>query len=90
MEPVRKKAKQIGVPCILYNVDDFHVSKKGDELVKRYGDWSEDYLVPQVFLEYENGDVKHIFTGNSEDIELTRNGLTNVLNSHLFRKNSDD
>ncbi len=85
VEPVRKKAEQIGVPCILYHVDDPNASKKADKLVKKYGDWSEDYLIPQVFLEYEKGEVKHVFTGYSEDIELTRNGLNNLLRSHLFK-----
>jgi len=84
VEPVRQKAEQIGVSCFLYHVDDPSASRKADELVKRYGDWCEDYLIPQIFLEYENGEVKHVFTGYSEDIELTRNGLNNLL-SHLFK-----
>jgi hypothetical protein len=53
--------------------------------VKKYGDWSEDHLTPQIFLEYENREVKHVFTGYSEDIELTRNGLNNLLRSPLFK-----
>jgi thiol-disulfide isomerase/thioredoxin len=84
VEPVKKKAEQIGVPCILYHVDDPNAIMKADELVKKYGDWSEDYLIPQIFLEYENG-IKHVFTGYSEDVELTRNGLNNLLKSHLFK-----
>jgi hypothetical protein len=55
--------------------------------VKRYGDWSEDYLIPQVFLEYENGEIRHVFTGYSEDIQLTKTGLDNLLKSDLFRVN---
>jgi hypothetical protein len=74
-----------GVPCVLCHVDDPDGSKKADELVRKYGDWSEDYLIPQVFLEYENGEVKHVFTGYSEDVELTRKGLNNLLNSNLFK-----
>lgn len=84
VDPVKKKAEQIDVRCILYHVDDPNASQKADELVKRYGDWSEDYLIPQVFLEYEDGEVKHVFTGYSEDIELTRSGLMHLLKSHLL------
>lgn len=84
LELVKKKAEQIGVHCIAYHVDDLKASKKADELVKKYGDWSEDYLIPQIFLEYENGEVKHVFTGYSEGIEFTRRGLDNLLESHLL------
>lgn len=85
VEPVKKKAEQIGVNCILYNIDDLNASEKADQLVKKYGDWSEDYLIPQIFLEYDNGEVKHVFTGYSESIELTRNALNNLLRSHLLK-----
>jgi thiol-disulfide isomerase/thioredoxin len=84
VEPVKKKAEQIGARCILYNIDHPEASEKADELVRKYGDWSEDYLIPQVFLEYEDGEVKHVFTGYSEDIELTRSCLHHLLESHLL------
>ena len=83
VDPVKKKAEQIDVHCILYDIDDPNASEKADELVKKYGDWSEDYLIPQIFIEYENGEVKHVFTGYSEDLELTRSGLNNLLNHML-------
>jgi len=84
VEPVKKKTERVSVHCILYDIDDPIASKKADELVKKYGDWSEDYLIPQVFVEYENGEIKHVFTGYSEDIELTRSGLLRLLQSHLL------
>ncbi len=84
VEPLKKRAEKLRVPCLLYHVDDPDASKKADELVKKYGDWSEDYLIPQVFLEYETGAIRHVFTGYSEDIELTRTGIRNLLNSHLL------
>jgi glutaredoxin len=84
VEPLKKKAEEIGVRYILYNIDDPDALNRADDLVKRYGDWSEDYLVPQVFIEYDNGDFKHVFTGYSEDIELTRTGLSNLLKSRLL------
>jgi len=85
VEPLKERAEELRVACVLYHVDDPDASNKADELVKKYGDWSEDYLIPQVFLEYENGEVRHVFTGYSEDLELTRKGLNNLLASHLFK-----
>jgi thiol-disulfide isomerase/thioredoxin len=87
VDPVKNKAVQIGIPCILYHIDDPEACKKADDLVKRYGDWSEDYLIPQIFLEYEDGKIRHVFTGYSEDIQLTRTGLDNLLKSDLFKVN---
>jgi glutaredoxin len=84
VEPVRRKAEELGVPCILYNIDEADALKKADELVKGHGDWSEDYLIPQVFLEHENGEIRHVFTGYSEDVELTQRGINNLLRSRLF------
>jgi glutaredoxin len=85
VEPLKQRAEKLGVPCILYHVDDPDASKKADELVRKHGDWSDDYLIPQVFLEYDNANIKHVFTGYSEDIELTKKGLNNLLSSPLLR-----
>jgi thiol-disulfide isomerase/thioredoxin len=82
VEPVKKKAKELEVSCLLYNIDDPNAVKKADKLVKNYGDWCKDYLIPQVFFEHENGKIKHVFTGYSEDVKLTRRALDNLLN-HL-------
>jgi thiol-disulfide isomerase/thioredoxin len=87
VEPVRQKAQELGVPCILYDIDDPDALKKGDDLVKRYGDWSADYLIPQVFLEYDNGEFRHVFTGYSEDVELTRRGISNLIASPILKRN---
>ena len=85
VDPVKRKAEQLGVRCILYDIDDPSALKKADELVRKHGDWSEDYLIPQVFIEFENGEVKHVFTCYAEDLELTRIGLKNLLESYLFQ-----
>jgi len=87
VEPVKEKAQELGVPCVLYDIDDPDASKKGDELVKKFGDWSIDYLIPQVFLEYDSGEIRHVFTGYSESVELTRRGLGNLLASSLLKEN---
>lgn len=43
-----------------------------DELVLEHGDFTEDYLIPQVFAEYDDAAVKHIFTGFSEAVDVTK------------------
>ena len=88
MEPVKKKAVELGVTCNLYDIDDPEASKKADELVEKYGDWSHDYLIPQIFIEDNSGEIAHVFTGYSEDVELTRRGVNNLLNSSLFKGSS--
>ena len=81
-----KKARALGVPCFQYDIDDPEACRKADELVRKYGDWCEDYLIPQVFLEHANGEMRHIFTGYSESIELTRSSLNNLLESDLLNR----
>jgi hypothetical protein len=53
------------------DIDDPEQEKIADSLVKDYGDQADDYLIPQVFFE-ENGNVKHVFTGFSEGVDVTR------------------
>ena len=89
VEPVKEKAQELGMPCILYDIDDPDACEKGDDLVRRYGDWSADYLIPQIFVEYDSGEIRHVFTGYSEDIELTRRGVSNLLASHIFKRSTN-
>ena len=85
-EPMKKVAMELGVPCFLYNIDDPEQERKADQLVRKYGDWSEDYLVPQVFVEMNDGEMRHVLTGYSEGVELTRQAISNLLKSPLFAK----
>ena len=71
VEPMRRAAKELGVPCILHDIDTDEV-KNADELVKKYGDWTPDYLIPQVFLEMENGKIEHAMTGDPRGLQYTR------------------
>lgn len=84
VEAMKKAAKELGVPCNLYDIDTEQVSK-ADELVKKYGDWSEDYIIPQVFIEFDDGTIKHVLTGYSEGVSYTKRAVENLLNSDLFR-----
>jgi thiol-disulfide isomerase/thioredoxin len=84
VEPMKKAAAELGVPSILYNIDTDEV-KTADELVSKYGDWSADYLIPQVFLEYDNGSFKHVMTGYPEGVEFTRRAVERVLSSGVVK-----
>ena len=81
---MREKAKELGVAFYDYDIDDPEQVKKADELVRSHGDWAEDYLVPQVFLEDRDGTVHHVLTGYSESVELTKRGVANLLGSRYF------
>src|SRR2546428_71302 len=60
-------------------------SRAADELVKKHGDWSPDYLIPQVFVEFEDGEVKHVLTGYPEGVEYTGVAVDNLVRSEMFR-----
>lgn len=86
VEPLEKASKKLRVPFFSYDIEIPEQEKKADELVRKHGDWSEDYLVPQVFIEMDNGEMRHILTGYSESVDLTRRAVSNLLNSRLFVK----
>jgi len=81
---MKKAAAQLGVPINLYDIDTAD-EKKADELVEKYGDWSSDYIIPQVFVELEDGDVKHVLTGQSQGLSYTREAIDNFLKSEFFK-----
>ena len=83
VEPVKRTAEELGILCRLYDIDT-EDEKAADELVKKYGDWSPDYLVPQVFLEFEDGEIKHALTGYPEGVTYTRRAVENLLQSEVF------
>jgi hypothetical protein len=64
-------AEDLGTELRVLDIDDPEQVKIADELVKQYGDNVDDYLIPQVFFE-KDGAVKHIFTGFSEGVEVTK------------------
>jgi thiol-disulfide isomerase/thioredoxin len=71
LEKGEQMAKQLGVELRVLDIDDPEQEKIADSLVKDYGDPADDYLIPQVFFE-EDGKVKHVFTGFSEGVDVTR------------------
>ena len=83
VEPLQEKAKALGIPCVLHDIDTAD-GQVADELVRRYGDWAPDYLVPQVFLEYEGTRFKHVLTGDPRGVALTRIAVEKLLSSMLL------
>ena len=83
VEPMKKAAKELGVPLALLDIDTDAV-KRADELVRKYGDWSEDYIIPQVFLEFDDGEIKHVLTGYSEGVSLTKAAVERFMKSPLY------
>lgn len=84
VEPMKAAGKELGVPVHLYDIDTESV-KKGDELVRKYGDWSDDYIIPQVFLEFDDGTFQHVLTGYSEGVSFTKKAVENFLKSDLYQ-----
>ena len=80
VEPLARRAEELGVPCLLHDIDTDDV-RVADDLVRKYGDWTDDYLVPQVFLEYDGGRFEHVLTGNPEGVALTRRAVEALLQS---------
>ena len=78
--PLRARARELGIPCLLHDIDSADVGV-ADDLVRKHGDWSDDYLVPQVFLEYDGGRIEHALTGNPRGLSLTRDAVEALLQS---------
>jgi len=64
-------SKEFQIALKLLDIDVTDKEKEADFYVKRYGEWSEDYVIPQLFIECEDGTVHHLFTGGSS-IEAAR------------------
>jgi len=56
-----------------------------DRLVEEHGDWSEDYLIPQVFVEYTDGQVIHLLTGFSEAVSATKASWEALFSSSYYK-----
>ena len=63
VEPIREAFEERRIPFVSYDIDVSEEEKKADELVRKHGDWSEDYLIPQVFVEMSDGEMRHVLTG---------------------------
>jgi thiol-disulfide isomerase/thioredoxin len=84
-EKVHELAERLGVPVRRLDIDVPGEERQADALVKAHGDWSPDYLIPQVFLEWTDGRVEHIFTGFPEGVERTRRAWDELFESGWVR-----
>jgi glutaredoxin len=83
--PMQHAAKELGVPCMLHDIDTDD-AKVADELVKRYGDWTPDYLIPQIFLETADGKIQHVLTGDPRGVQYTRKAVEALLTGVLAKQ----
>ena len=56
-------ADRLGIPLVQLDIDDPEQERQADALVEVFGDWTPDYLIPQLFLERSDGTVEHLLTG---------------------------
>ncbi len=84
VEPMKEVAKELGAELELLDIDT--AGERADEVVKEHGDWCEDYIIPQVFFEYTDGSVKHILSGYSEAVDMTKRAFANLRSSSFYRQ----
>jgi thiol-disulfide isomerase/thioredoxin len=80
--PMTEMAKELNAELTLLDIDVNE--KEADSVVREYGDWAPDYIIPQVFFEYRNGNVSHILSGFSEGVDFTRRAVEQLRKSRLF------
>jgi len=85
LDATARIGKELEVPMKLLDIDIPEQENEADDIVKKYGDWIEDYLIPQVFLEFADGTTRHIFTGNPGGVSLTVEGFSNLFKSDWFK-----
>jgi thiol-disulfide isomerase/thioredoxin len=85
LEPLERAAKELGVRFVLHDIDTDDV-KIADELVEKYGDWTPDYLIPQVFFEADDGKIEHVMTGDPRGLRFTRQAVEELLMGRLAKQ----
>jgi hypothetical protein len=83
---MQKISADLGIPFFSYDTDVPEQEKKADEFAREFGDWSEDYMIPQVFVELSDGEMRHVLTGRSEGVDQTRRAVNDLQNGPLFAK----
>jgi glutaredoxin len=84
LEKAQQMAKELNVELRVLDIDKPDQEKLADTIVQEHGDFAEDYLIPQVFLELDDGSVKHIFTGFSEGVHITKARWDDFFASHFY------
>ncbi|PSN91804.1 hypothetical protein B9Q03_03220 [Candidatus Marsarchaeota G2 archaeon OSP_D] len=86
LEAMEKASSELGAKLELYDIDNPEQVKVADRLVEKYGEWSEDYVIPQVFFEYDDGKVEHVLTGQRTGVSATRQKIEELLKSEKYAK----
>lgn len=81
----RRLARLLGIPLRRLDIDRRAQERVADRLVREHGDASPDYLIPQVFVEFDDGTVQHILTGFSEEVARTARAWRDLLASDWLR-----
>jgi glutaredoxin len=81
----RRLARRLRVPLRTLDIDRRGQERAADRLVRKYGDAAPDYLIPQVFLERNDGEVEHLLTGFSEQVSRTERAWRDLLASDWLR-----
>jgi thiol-disulfide isomerase/thioredoxin len=85
-EKVQELGKRLGIPVRRLDIDVPSEEAAADALVEAHGDWSPDYLIPQVFLEWTDGRVDHILTGFPEGVSRTRRAWDDLFQSQWLHR----
>ena len=80
-----KMAEDLGVSLLSLDIEVPEQLEAADRLVEEHGDWSEDYLIPQVFVEYTDGKVNHVLTGFSEAVSVTEASWKALFSSTYYQ-----
>jgi hypothetical protein len=78
-EPAPVLARRLGIPLRLLDIDDPAQERIADALVERHGDWDPNYLIPQLFLEWSDGRIEHLLTGDPSGLAGTRERWERVM-----------
>ena len=84
LERAQRMARELNVELRVLDIDPPDQEREADSLVKEHGDFAEDYLIPQVFIEQDDGDIQHIFTGFSEGVQVTSAKWDNFFASKYY------
>ena len=81
---MQRAANELGVPCVLHDIETDDV-ETADAMVKQHGDWTPDYLIPQVFIETDEGKIEHVLTGDPRGLQYTRMAIEALLKGRLAK-----
>ncbi len=79
VEMAEQLGRKLKVPVRTLDIDYPAMEREADRLVQEYGDWTDDYLIPQAFLTFDDGKVEHLLTGIPGSVDGTRRAWAQVI-----------